>query len=202
MMDTNYQLSALFAAALEQQEMAKAAVDALAQERGKLAAAIESIKNASSSLQTATGNAATKAVTETLGKAPRTAVDALGVATEALDDAADRVRDAGACISWKFALVFALAGAAAVTTNYAIGRFTLPDRAEIESLRAEKADLEANIADLAKRGGRIKLSTCGPANRLCVQITGKQGDAPGQTDYQGAWLSEDNKKRFAIPQGY
>ena len=98
--------------------------------------------------------------------------------------------------------MFVLVGAAAVATNYAIGRFTLPDRAEIEALRSEKAELEANIADLAKRGGRIKLSTCGPANRLCVQITAKQGDAPGQTDYQGAWLSEDNKKRFAIPHGY
>ena len=201
-MDTNDQLSALFAAALEQQEAAKSAVDALAQERGKLAAAIELIKNVSGSLQTATGSAASKAVTETLAQAPKTAVAALNTATEALDDAADKVRDAGAWISWKFALVFMLAGAAAVLTNYAIGRFTLPDRAEIEALRSEKAELEANIADLAKRGGRIKLSTCGPANRLCVQITSKQGNAPGQTDYQGAWVSEDNKTRFAIPLGY
>lgn len=201
-MNTNDQLSALFAAALEQQEAAKAAVDALAQERGKLAAAIESIKNESSSLQTATATAASNAVIETLGKAPKTAIEALGVATEALDDASDRVRDAGAWISWKFALVFAFAGAAAVATNYAIGRFTLPDRAEIEALRSEKAELEANIADLTKRGGRIKLSTCGPTNRLCVQITARQGDAPGQVDYQGAWMSADNKKHFAIPLGY
>jgi len=207
-MDAN-DLSKLYGAALEQQEAVKAAVDGIAQERAKLAGTIEAIKNASSSLQTATGTAASKAVTETLGKAPKTAADALGVATEALDDAADRVRDAGAWISWKFALVFAFAGAAAVATTYTIARFTLPDRAEIEANRAElaqlqseKAELEGNIAALTKRGGRIKLSTCGPANRLCVQITGKQGDAPGQTDYQGAWLSEDNKKRFAIPHGY
>ncbi|MET3135400.1 hypothetical protein AAKU55_005710, partial [Oxalobacteraceae bacterium GrIS 1.11] len=93
-------------------------------------------------------------------------------------------------------------GAAAVATNYAIGRFTLPDRAEIEALRSEKAELEVNIADLAKRGGRIKLSTCGPDNRLCVQITTKQGSAPGQIDFQGAWMSADNKKHFAIPLGY
>ncbi|MET3135407.1 hypothetical protein AAKU55_005717, partial [Oxalobacteraceae bacterium GrIS 1.11] len=138
-MDTNDQLSALFAAALEQQEAAKTAVDGIVQERAKLAAAIDSIKNASSSLQTATGAAASKAVTETLSKAPQAATEALGVATEALDNAADRVRDAGAWISWKFALVFALVGAAAVATNYAIGRFTLPDRAEIEALRSEKA---------------------------------------------------------------
>jgi len=50
---------------------------------------------------------------------------------EALDDAADQMRDAGAWISWKFPLVFALALASAVAvpvavaTNCAIGRFTL-----------------------------------------------------------------------------
>lgn len=201
-MDINDQLSALFAAALEQQEAAKEAVADLTQERKALAAAVEAIKNASSSLQSATGSAASKAVTESLGQAPKSAVMALNAATEALDEAADQVRNAGAWISWKFALVFAFAGATAVATNYAIGRFTLPDRAEIEALRSEKAELEANITDLTKRGGRIKLSTCGPNNRLCMQITTKQGSAPGQTNFQGAWMSSDNKKHFAIPHGY
>ena len=197
-MDINDQLSALFAAALEQQEAAKEAVADLTQERKALAAAVEAIKNASSSLQSATGSAASKAVTESLGQAPKSAVMALNAATGALDEAADQVRNAGAWISWKFALVFATA----VATNYAIGRFTLPDRAEIEALRSEKAELEANITDLTKRGGRIKLSTCGPNNRLCMQITTKQGSAPGQTNFQGAWMSSDNKKHFAIPHGY
>jgi cell division protein FtsB len=208
MMDFEDKLAGLYGAVEDQQKAAKKVLDDLVQERVKLAVAIDSIKNASSSLQTATETAASKAVTETLGKAPNTAVEALGVATEALDNAADKVRDAGAWISWKFALVFALAGAAAVATNYTIGRFTLPDRAEVEAhraelaqLRLEKAELEANITTLAKRGGRIKLSTCGTENRLCVQITTKQGSAPGQTAYQGAWLS-DSKKHFAIPHGY
>ena len=117
-----------------------------------------------------------------------------------MDDAADKVRNAGAWISWKFALVFALAGAAAVATNYAIGRFTLPDRAEIEALRSEKAELEANIEDLRKRGGKIKLDRCGKDNRVCVQITPKQG--AGQDDFHGSWQTNDGSKRFVIPQGY
>lgn len=201
-MDTNDQLSALFAAALEQQEAAKAAVTDLAQERKALAAAVEAIKNASSSLQTATGSAASKAVTESLGQAPKSAVTALNTATKALDEAADKVRNAGAWISWKFALVFALAGAAAVATNYAIGRFTLPDQAEIEALRSEKAELEANIENLRKRGGKIKLDRCGPNNRLCVEITQSQGSDKGQTDFQGSWVSNDGSRRFVIPKGY
>ena len=95
-MDTNDQLSALFAAALEQQEAAKAAVDGIVQERAKLAVAIDSIKNTSSSLQAATGAAASKAVAESLNQAPKSAVAALKMATGALDEAADKVRNAGA----------------------------------------------------------------------------------------------------------
>lgn len=201
-MDTNDQLSALFAAALEQQEAAKAAVADLAQERKALASAVEAIKNASSSIQTAAGSAASKAVIESLSQAPKSAVKALNAATGALDEATDKVRNAGAWISWKFALVFALAGAAAVATNYAIGRFTLPDRAEIEALRSEKAELEANIEDLRKRGGKIKLDRCGPTNRLCIEITPSQGTDKGQTDFQGSWVSNDGGRRFVIPKGY
>ena len=198
-MDTNEQLSALFAAALEQQEAAKAAVADLAQERKALAAAVEAIKNASSSLQTATGSAASKAVTESLGQAPKSAAAALNTATKALDDAADKVRDAGAWISWKFALVFALAGAAAVATNYAIGCFTLPDRSEIEALRSEKAQLETNIANLTKRGGKIKFNTCG--GRLCIEASSNQGEIAPQ--WKGAvWHNEQNGAALVIPRGY
>jgi hypothetical protein len=199
MMDTNDQLSALFAAALEQQEAAKAAVADLAQERKALAAAVEAIKNASSSLQTATGNAASKAVTDSLNQAPKSAVTALNTATGALDEATDKVRNAGAWISWKFALVFAFAGAAAVATNYAIGRFTLPDRAEIEALRSEKAQLEASIANLTKRGGKIKFNTCG--GRLCIEASSNQGEtAP---NWKGAaWHNEQNGAALVIPRGY
>ena len=201
-MDTNDQLSALFAAALEQQEAAKAAVADLAQERKALAAAVEAIKNASSSIQAATGSAASKAVTESLSQAPKSAVTALNTATGALDDAADKVRNAGAWISWKFALVFAFAGAAAVATNYAIGRFTLPDRAEIEALRSEKAELEASIADLAKRGAKIKINDCG--GRLCIEASSNQGkDAQGQPAPMGSWMTNDGRKvALVIPRGY
>ena len=205
-MDTNDQLSALFAAALEQQEAATAAIASLVKERDQLNATVEALQNTSRSLQKAAGDAAAKAVKEILDQAPTAAATALNKATGTLDTAAGNVRDAGAWISWKFALVFALTGAAAVLTNYALGYYTQSQIADLRlekaGLRLEKAELEANVADLAKRGGRIKLSTCGPANRLCVRLTAKQGDAPGQIDYQGAWVSEDNKSRFAIPHGY
>ncbi|MDM5182079.1 hypothetical protein PO883_33445 [Massilia sp. DJPM01] len=199
-------LMALYGTALKQQEAATDAITGLAQERTQLSATIEALQNTSKSLQKAAGDAASKAVTETLGQAPKTAQTAFDAATDALNVAAGKVLTAGAWLTWQFAVVFILVGAAAVLTNYAIGYFTQSQiadlRVEKAALRLEKAELEANIADLAKRGGRIKLSTCGPANRLCVRITAKQGDAFGQTDYQGAWVSEDNKTRFVIPLGY
>jgi cell division protein FtsB len=195
-------LGALYGMALKQQEAATEAINELAKERARLSAAIEELQNSSKSLQKAAGDAAARAVTETLGQAPKTAQTAFDAATGALNVAAGKVRTAGAWLTWQFALVFVLVGTAAVVTNYAIGRFTLPDRAEIDALRLEKADLEANITNLAKHGGRIKLSTCGPGDRLCVQITTKQGNTPGQTDFQGAWMSMDQKKHFIIPYGY
>jgi hypothetical protein len=200
-MITEEELSIMYTSVIEQQEALKGAAAEFAKERANLAAAIDSIKNASSGLQTAIGSAASKAVIETLAKAPETAVAALSTATEALDAASGKVRAAGAWISLKFVLVFVFAGAAAVATNYTIGRFTLPNRAEIDALRSEKAELEAGIADLAKRGGRIKLSTCGPDNRLCVRITPKQGSAAIQRNFQGSWVN-DSQQNFVIPFNY
>ncbi|MEO7579949.1 MAG: hypothetical protein ABIT83_20265 [Massilia sp.] len=53
-------------------------------------------------------------------------------------------------------------------------------RYQIDSLSQERATLEAEIRtlqtqsnDLAKRGARIKLETCGNQQRLCVQVEQK-----------------------------
>lgn len=46
----------------------------------------------------------------------------------------------------------------------------LPARGEIEALRATRAELTANIAQLNERGGRVELRRCGAQQRLCVRI--------------------------------
>ena len=208
-MDTNDQLSALFAAALEQQEAASRAIADLVKERTQLNATIEALQNTSQSLQKATGDAATKAVKEILEQAPKTATTALNAATGALDTAAGKVLKAGAWLTWQFAAVFALVGAVAVATNYAIGRFTLPDRAEVEAhraelvqLRVEKAELEATIANLAKRGGKIKFNNCG--GRICIEASSNQGrDANGIPTPVGSWRTTDGRDVIlVIPRGY
>jgi cell division protein FtsB len=195
-------LAGLYGAAFKQQEAATEAINDLAKERVQLNATIEALQNASKGIQKAAGDAAAKAVTETLDKAPKTAQTAFNAATDALDIAVGKVRDAGAWLTWQFAVVFILVGVAAVLTNYALGRFTLPDRAEIDALRSEKAELEANIADLHKRGAKIKINTCG--GRICIEASTNQGkDTVGNPAPMGSWLTTDGRKvPLVIPRGY
>jgi len=47
------------------------------------------------------------------------------------------------------------------------------ERSELESLKAEKATLQENIASLDKLKGHIKLSTCGENKRPCVEVETK-----------------------------
>lgn len=197
--------SAMFAVMEEQQTAVQSAIAGLAQERKAMAAVIDSIKGTAGTLQKATGDAAAQAVGESIGQAPKAAAAALKQATEALEGATSKVRSAGAWLTFKSAASIAGVGLVMVLAVYVLGRSLLPseaDRQEVQRLRAEKAELEANIADLAKRGGRIKLSQCGPANRLCVEITPIQGDGPNQADFQGSWISNDNRHRYVIPKGY
>ena len=195
-------LAALYGAALKQQDAATGAINDLAKERAELRATIEALQNTSGSLQKAAGDAAAKAVRETLGHAPKTAQASFNAATEALNIAAGKVRIAGAWLTWQFAVVFILVGAAAVATNYAISRFALPDRAEIDALRSEKAELESSIADLNKRGAKIKINTCG--GRLCIEASTNQGkDATGNPAPMGSWRTTDGREvPLVIPRGY
>ncbi len=194
------QLSALYAVALKQQETAKAAVDEMARERAKLSDVIQSLKIAIGGVHNAARDAASTAVTETLSQSTNAAKTAANASVMALDEAAEQVRAAGAWVGWKLALVLCLAGASAVMVNYAIGRFTLPTREEIDALRSEKAELETTIAALEKRGGRMKIERCGPQSRLCVRIAPKQGD--GIPVFRGPFQSPDGKDSYVIPYGY
>jgi hypothetical protein len=75
--------------------------------------------------------------------------------------------------------------------------FYLPSKSEMEALRAERAQLQASIEDLAKRGARIKIDNCG--GRLCVAVNTDQGQS--HVDWRGAWHAVDGEP-LAIPKGY
>lgn len=204
-MDDHDKLGAMFAVMEEQQAAVKAAIAGMAQERKALAIAIDSIKGTTGALQQATGDAAARAVVESIGQAPKTAVAALNQATGALDKAADQVRNAGAWLTFKAAASIAGVGLVMVLTMYVLGRFMLPSEADLQEmaqLRAEKAELEANIADLARRGSKIKFNTCG--GRLCIEASSNQGkDANGNPATVGSWRTTDGRDvALVIPRGY
>lgn len=46
----------------------------------------------------------------------------------------------------------------------------------ISNLRTERQELQAVVDDLAKRGGKIKLSNCGNKARLCAKVDKSAGD--------------------------
>jgi hypothetical protein len=185
-MDPQEQLFGLIEAAEAQQKAAAAAVAGLAQERRELAAATQAIKNASAAVQKAAGDAAAGAVTESMGEAPKVAARAVNQAVGALDEAAAKVRAAGAAVSFKIAAVAALVGVLTLLVFIGIGRWWISsDLREIRALQAEKVELQATVDDLAKRGGRAKLTTCG--GRLCIEASSNQGE--GYEQWAAPWKS-------------
>lgn len=204
-MDDHDKLGAMFAVMEEQQAAVQSAIAGLAQERKAIVEAISTLQSTSKTLQKATGDAATAAVAESIGKGPRVAVEAMRAATEAIEEAADQVRGAGTWLTFKAAASVAGVGLVMVLVVYVLGRFMLPseaERHEVERLRAAKAELEANIAELNRRGAKIQLNTCG--GRICIEASTNQGkDDQGNPVPLGGWSTTDGRKvPLVIPRGY
>ena len=204
-MDDHDKLSAMFAVMEEQQAAVQSAITGLTQERKAMMETIITLKDTSKTLQKTTGDAAAQAVTESIGKGPKVAAEALNAAAEALEKAAGQVRGAGAWLTFKAAASIAGVGLVMVLAVYVLGRFMLPSEdelQEVQRLRAVKAELEANIAELNRRGAKIQLNTCG--GRLCIEASTNQGkDDQGNPLPLGGWSTTDSRKvPLVIPRGY
>lgn len=204
-MNDHDKLGAMFAVMEEQQAAVQSAIAGLVQERKAMATVIDTLKSTAGTLQKATGDAAAHAVVESIGQAPKVAVTALKQAAGTLEDAAGQVHRAGAWLTFKAAASVAGVGLVMVLVVYILGRFMLPseaERQEVQRLRAERAELEANIEALSKRGGKIKFNTCG--GRLCIEASSNQGkDASGNSAIMGSWRTTDGRDvALVIPRGY
>jgi hypothetical protein len=51
--------------------------------------------------------------------------------------------------------------------------WTIPSQAEIQTLRAQRVELSANILRLNEQGGRLEWRHCGADKRLCVRVERK-----------------------------
>lgn len=226
-MDAQQQLFGLMAVAEEHQKAVKTALDGLAAERAALAKERAAVAQAAASvagvagevkraaaeavpaIQKAAGEAVGASVRQTLAGASDEAAKALSAATkpvigrlsgvvQAAGEAESSLKNAGQWFAWKWVAVAGGGLVGVCLVAYAALAWQLH---QVSSLREEKTALQANVAELEKKGGRIRLDKCGPDNRLCVEIARDQGSG-GQVPYAGAWQSSDKQRQYVIPRGY
>ena len=197
---------------------------ALARERAALAQATASVAGVAGevrkaaaeavpAMQRAAEKAVSASVKQSLAGASEAAADALAEAAkpvmgslsgvvQAAHDAEGSMRRAGAWFAWKWVAVAAGGMVGVCLVAYAALGWQL---LRIQSLGDEKAalaadvvQLQANVAALEKRGGRIVLSTCG--KRLCIEASSNQGK--GFEKWKGVWENKERGITFVIPRGY
>lgn len=195
-----------------------AALNASSRSTQQAAAAVDhAARNVAPAIQQAAGGAIDKAVRDSLAGAAGTAAAALNEAAkpvlgklagviQAAGEAEGKLKTAGQWFAWKWVAVTAGGMAGVCMVAYIALAWQLHQVSalgeEKAALEAEVIELQAGVAALAKKGGRIKIANCGPDSRLCVEIASKQGKAESQKDFKGAWQSNDGKRQSVIPKGY
>jgi hypothetical protein len=152
----------------------------------------ERVRKALTDLDAATGR-----VESTLKSAAISAIKAaFNTAKTEAEDAAHAMSELQRFTLWRSAaLHFTTALAAIVITLVAVW-LCVPSVSEMNSLRAEKAQLQASIEELSKRGGKIVMNTCG--GRLCIAANTDQGLSI--VNWHNAWHVDGVP--MVIPQGY
>jgi hypothetical protein len=177
---------------------------ALAKERTALAREVAAVRDAAGALGTGAAQARQAAATalpalrEAAGEGVRAALaphltEAARIAVAALEAAgapylgrlealAGSARQAGATLGgalrrfeWLWVGITSLTAGCVLAVLF-LGCWGLVwwQRGEVERVTAEVATLQDQANDLAKRGGKAVLSTCGPQHRLCVRVSPKQ----------------------------
>lgn len=126
-------------------------------------------------------------------KARSTITDAINPAVSALQavsgdavGAGQKLRDSISWAGWKWFAV-CVAAAFGLFTAIMVGVVLLvPSARDLAALRAEKAELEASVAALKDRGGRVQLTHCGDKKRLCALLDPEQFNSNGTVKQFGA----------------
>ena len=217
-------LFGLMAVAQDQQKAVQTALEGLATERAALVQATASVAGVADEVRKATAEAvpameraAEKAVSasveQSLAGASEAAADALAEAAkpvmgslsgvvQAAYDAEGSMRRAGAWFAWKWVAVAAGGMVGACLLAYMSLAWQLHQVRSLgnekTALAADVVQLQANVAALEKRGGRIVLGTCG--KRLCIEASSNQGK--GAEKWKGVWENKESGITFVIPRGY
>jgi len=146
-----------------------ALVAAFDQEHERAQRAITALERSGESLQHGVEAAARDAVTK-----------ALAEVNQETQHAVDALRELQRFSFWQSAWQHVTIAMLAMAVTVACVWWYVPSMKEITALRAEQSKLQASMEDLNQRGGRVKLSTCGPQKHLCVLVdeaAGTFGDA-------------------------
>lgn len=174
-----------------------------------LEAATKAAVDATPAAAKAAGDATRTAVQQSLGQTQKTALEAftqaarpyflqLNKAKDDAHEAADRLQKVGQW-AWVFAAGVLLVAGMASWTWMKWQQGQLVDlQQQRAALQVDVDQLRVQVADLEKRGGRIKLAKC-DTNRLCIEAANNQGG--GQTDWVAPWSSPTGQK-YVIPKGY
>lgn len=135
----------------------------------------------------------------------------LGSAVQLAGAVEDRVKAASRRLTWQGAILWVL-GCAATVSVAAVGLQQIrAQQAELQRQQAELqaqrtafsedlARMQASVTFLEKKGGRIRMSKCGPEQRLCIEVAPDQGH--GRGSFRGVWADDGNERSYVIPKGY
>jgi hypothetical protein len=97
--------------------------------------------------------------------------------TKAMSDAETALNTSAKALSARFFKIIAqVAGATVALLLVVLLMLWMYQLLAIDSLRTERQELQAGVDGLAKRGGRIKLNTCGDKKQLCAKVDKSAGD--------------------------
>ena len=132
---------------------------------------------------------ASDAAAKALGEASMPIVGQLSGVVKAASEAEGKLSGAVAAFGWRWAMLAGGAAAGGIVAVLLVAWLAVWwQRHQVEQLAEQKAallgevaQLQANVEEWAKRGGRAKLEKCGEQGRLCVRIDkssvfGKEGD--------------------------
>jgi hypothetical protein len=100
----------------------------------------------------------------------RTFADECGALVQEARGAADALLDLQRSASRRLALWSLVCAAVSAGAALLVLERLLPSQAQLASLRTQRSQLSAVVAQLASSGGRIDLRQCGSARRLCVRV--------------------------------
>jgi len=158
----------------EAQELKIAAlIDALDQEHARVQKAMKAL------------NATGVRLEQTVAQAARLSMqEALQGLQGELERAQRVVIDLQRLSLWRAAWQHVMVALVAIVITLIAVSWYVPSVSDMQALRTEQSQLEASIADLKQRGGKLQISHCGPERRLCVAVEDYAGIYGKDADYR------------------